>query len=125
MRNPLRRYYGRAHLHFITFGCYRRQLFLANSGARSGFVQILDEVRFPAQIQTLGYVVMPEHVRLIISEPEHSTPSKVLQVPRPEVSRALRKRRKKSSPRLELAFVTPLGVRQLSGNVVLRFQRLE
>ena len=52
MRNPLRRYYGRAHLHFITFGCYRRQLFLANSGARSGFVQILDEVRFPAQIQT-------------------------------------------------------------------------
>jgi len=61
------------------------------------------------KFKRLGYVVMPEHVRLIISEPEHSTPSKVLQVPRPEVSRALRKRRKKSSPRLELAFVCTVG----------------
>src|SRR5437879_2814337 len=28
MRNPLKRYYGRGDLHFVTFSCYRRRPFL-------------------------------------------------------------------------------------------------
>ena len=38
----------------------------------------------------LGYVVMPEHVHLLISEPAKGDPSKVLQVLKQKVSRAFR-----------------------------------
>ena len=45
MRNPLRRYYGRSDLHFVTFSCYRRRPFLGTRRPRDRFVRILDEVR--------------------------------------------------------------------------------
>jgi len=103
MRNPLRRYYGRGDLHFVTFSCYRRQPLLGTRRSRDRFVRILDEVRTRHAFQLLGYVVMPEHVHLLISEPKKITPSKVLQVLKQKVSRALRG--KKSVPgQLSLAF---------------------
>ncbi len=42
----------------------------------------------------LGYVVMPEHVHLLISEPPQGTPSTVLQKLKLGVARKLRKRKK-------------------------------
>jgi putative transposase len=104
MRNPLRRHYGRGDLHFITFSCYRRQPYLGAARARGRFVKILDEVRSRYQFQLLGYVVMPEHVHLVISEPRKGTPSKVLQVLKQRVSRALRRRPRKASLQLPLPF---------------------
>jgi putative transposase len=48
---------------------------------------------------------MPEHVHLLISEPRRGNPSKVLQVLKQKVSRALRRKEKKSPPgQLSLAF---------------------
>jgi hypothetical protein len=44
MNKRLVRIYGRAHLHFITFSCYRRLPFLRTPRARNLFVQILGEV---------------------------------------------------------------------------------
>jgi putative transposase len=96
MRNPLRRFYGRGDLHFITFSCYRRRPFLGTSRARQCFVKILDQVRARHCFQLIGYVVMPEHVHLLISEPAKGNPSKVLQVLKQKVSRALRRRPRKS-----------------------------
>jgi putative transposase len=95
MRNPLRRYYGRGDLHFITFSCYRRLAFLAMRRSRDRFVKILDEVRTRPGFRLIGYVVMPEHVHLLLSEPENSRPSKIVQVLKQKVSRALRGRGKK------------------------------
>ena len=51
MRNPLRRYYDRGDLHFVTFSCYRRRPFLGTRRARDRFVKILDEVRLRHQFQ--------------------------------------------------------------------------
>jgi putative transposase len=96
MRNPLRRFYGRGDLHFITFSCYRRRPFLGTTRARQCFVKILNQVRVRHCFQLIGYVVMPEHVHLLISEPAKSNPSKVLQVLKQKVSRALRRRPRKS-----------------------------
>jgi putative transposase len=105
MRNPLRRHYGRGDLHFVTFSCYRRRPFLGTRRARDRFVRILDEVRSRHAFQLIGYVVMPEHVHLLLSEPKKSTPSKVLQVLKQKVSRALRGKGKKCVPgQLTLAF---------------------
>jgi putative transposase len=97
MRNPLRRYYGRGDLHFVTFSCYRRRPFLGTCRARDRFVKILDAVRSRNAFRLIGYVVMPEHVHLLISEPKRGTPSKTLQVLKQKISRALRGRGKKST----------------------------
>ena len=98
MRNPLRRHYGRGDLHFVTFSCYRRRPLLGTARARNRFVGILDEVRSRHGFKVIGYVVMPEHVHLLVSEPRKGTPSKVLQVLKQKVSRALRGRGKKPVP---------------------------
>ena len=110
MRNPLRRHYGRGDLHFVTFSCYRRRPLLGTARARNRFVRILDEVRSRHSFKLIGYVVMPEHVHLLLSEPEKGTPSTVLQVLKQKVSRALRGKGTKSVPgQLSLAFPCSAG----------------
>jgi putative transposase len=105
MRNPLRRYYGSGDLHFVTFSCYRRRPLLGTRRARDCFVRMLDEVRRRHKFQVFGYVVMLEHVHLLMSEPEKVTPSKVLQVLKQKVSRALRRKsRRSAADQLSLAF---------------------
>ena len=105
VRNRLQRLYGGGDLHFVTFSCYRRRPLLGAARARHCFVQILGQVRSRHRFQLIGYVVMPEHVHLLVSEPKKGTPSKVLQVLKQRVSRALQKRlRKSSSAQLTLRF---------------------
>jgi putative transposase len=94
MRNPLKRHYGQGDLHFITFSCYRRKSLLGTARARDRFVKILDEVRCRHAFRLVGYVVMPEHVHLLMSEPPKKNPSKILQVLKQKVARALLKRRR-------------------------------
>ena len=105
MRNPLRRYYGWGDLHFITFSCYRRLPYLGTRRARDRFVKILDEVRSRHKFHIVGYVVMPEHVHLLLSEPAKGNPSKILQVLKQKASRALRRKPRRSAlGQLSLAF---------------------
>ena len=89
MRNPLKRYYGRGDLHFVTFSCYRRRPLLGTVRARDQFVKALDEVRRRQAFLLVGYVVMPEHVHLLMSEPAKKNPSKILQVLKQKVSAEL------------------------------------
>jgi putative transposase len=98
VRHPLRRYYGHGHLHFITFSCYRRRPLLGARRAREHFLRVLDEVRSRYEFRVIGYVVMPEHVHLLMSEPRKGNPSKAVQVLKQRVSRALRRRRRRSGP---------------------------
>jgi putative transposase len=70
MPPSLRRYQQTGHLHFITFSCYRRQPKLGTSAARSRFEESLEQTRRSYGVGVLGYVVMPEHVHLLVSEPE-------------------------------------------------------
>ena len=110
MRNPLRRYYGHGDLHFVTFSCYRRRPFLGTRRARDCFVKTLDEVRCRHAFRLIGYVVMPEHVHLLLSEPRKGTPSKALQVLKQKVSRMLRRKGKRRVPgQLSLPFVRTAG----------------
>lgn len=97
MKNKLKRYYGSKDLHFITFSCYERRPFLQSQRAKNLFVKILAEVRERYPFLLVGYALMPEHVHLLISEPAKGTPSKVLQILKQRVSRAMRRRKKRSS----------------------------
>ena len=89
MRNRLERRYGQGELHFITFSCSRRRPLLGTVEARDCFVRILAEVRSRYEFRLIGYVVMPEHVHLLMSEPRTGDPSKVLQVLKQRVSHIL------------------------------------
>jgi len=93
MPSGLKRYYGKADLHFITFSCYRRLPLLKTVRARDLFVQELGKVRDAMGFRLVGYVVMPEHVHLLISEPKQGTPSNALHKLKLQVSRKLRQRR--------------------------------
>jgi len=65
--------------HFITCSCYRRQQFLGSARRRDLFLKILDEVRQQYDFVVWGYMVMPEHCHLLISEPEKRNVALVMQ----------------------------------------------
>jgi len=91
MPKGLKRYYGRGHLHFLTFSCHRRLPLLGTVAARNLFVDALARMRERHRFLLVGYVVMPDHVHLLIGEPAQGTPSTVLQALKQRVSRDLRR----------------------------------
>jgi len=105
MPKKLKRYYGHRDLHFITCSCYRRLPLLRSARAKRLFVKILNQVRERYGFALAGYVVMPEHIHLLISEPARGTPSTVMQVLKQRVSCLLRHTSQCGSPaQLKLPF---------------------
>ncbi len=97
MSNHPQRYYGSNDLHFITCSCYHRQCWLASPQRRDLFLAVFEEVRQRYGFVVVGYVVMPEHIHLLIGEPEKGDPSRVMQAIKQGFSRrvlkSVRKRR--------------------------------
>ena len=91
----LQRLYGQGHLHFITFSCYRRLPLLKSAQARDVFVCELARLRERMAFRLIGYVVMPEHVHLLLSEPALGTPSTVLHDLKLRTARRLRQHGKR------------------------------
>jgi putative transposase len=102
MPTRLKRYYGHDHLHFLTCSCYHRQPWLAQARRRDLFLKILEQVRRRYQFVVVGYVVMPEHIHLLISEPERGTPSTVMQVVKQRFARSVLRRKRRSAAQREL-----------------------
>ena len=73
------RYYGAGYLHFITTSCYRRRPLVGTAQNRDLFLEVWEQVRRRHRFVVVGYVVMPEHVHLLFSEPERGDPSVVMQ----------------------------------------------
>ena len=103
----LKRYYGKGDLHFITFSCYRRLPLLKTTRARNLLVKELGRVRDATGFRLIGYVVMPEHVHLLISEPRVGTPSTMLHKLKLSVARKLCKRKRANARQLPLPFAAP------------------
>src|SRR5258708_10670642 len=105
MPKGLKRYYGQGHLHFLTFSCYRRLPLLGTASAKNLFVKELCRVRREYEFSLVGYVVMPNYVHLLTSEPKRGTPSKVMQMLKQRVSRKMRmKGRARPKGQLSLRF---------------------
>ena len=79
MRRNLKRYYGAGHVHFITCSCYRRQPLLGTRRRRDLLLTVLEQVRERYEFVVVGYVVITEHIHLLISEPQKKNPSTVMQ----------------------------------------------
>jgi len=84
------RYQSQRCLHFITFSCYRRMKMLDTGATRDAFEVELERVRRWYSCYVTGYVVMPEHVHLLLSEPERGTLSLVIQMLKQITSRKLK-----------------------------------
>jgi putative transposase len=90
----LKRYQQEGDDHFITFSCYNREPYLNTPHARDIFLGSLELTRQRYRFDVLGYVVMPEHVHLLVSEPlDREIPlSKALQSLKLSLSKRLTQR---------------------------------
>jgi len=69
MTRGLNRYQQTGDFHFLTFSCYHRLAYLGSAEARDLFESALERIRKRFRLAVAGYVVMPEHVHLLVSEP--------------------------------------------------------
>lgn len=104
MPKNLKRYAGRNDLHFITFCCYQRRALLRSVRSRNLVIEILREVRAKYGFSLVGYVIMPEHIHLLLSECAAASPAKVVQVFKQRVSRRSRGKKRAHTQQLSLRF---------------------
>ena len=65
----LKRFQEAETLHFITFSCFNRLPFLASYRPKETIETILEQTRSRHQARIYAYVLMPEHIHLLINEP--------------------------------------------------------
>ena len=92
MKGERIRYQQTGEFHSLTFSCYRRRPYLSQAAALELFEDALERVRLRYLFVVAGYVVMPEHVHLLVSEPSHSSLSVAIQVLKQQTSRKLKER---------------------------------
>jgi putative transposase len=86
MPRGLIRYQQTGDLHFLTFSCYRRLAYLGTAASRDLFETALESMRRRYNFMVTGYVVMPEHVHLLVSEPRKGLLARAVQALRLLVS---------------------------------------
>jgi putative transposase len=102
MPKGLRRFHHTGHWHFITCSCYRRQKFLDSVRRRDLFLDILEQVRAKYDLVIAGYVVMPEHFHLLVSEPRLAKLSLAMQVFKQRMWRRCRGKKRRSPDQMKL-----------------------
>jgi putative transposase len=85
----LKRFQETGQVHFLTFSCYRRRQNLNNPNACDTFVNALERVRQDYGLRVYGYVLMPEHIHLLLNEPERDTLARAMQSLKQGVARRL------------------------------------
>ena len=91
MPRGLVRFHHAGTFHFITFSCYHRLPLLVRPGAYRVFETQLEATRIRYEFVVAGYVLMPEHVHLLVNEPHRGTLATVIQVLKQMTSRKLKK----------------------------------
>ena len=85
----LTRFHQSGQSHFVTFCYYHRRRLLTTDASRRIFESALERVRRSFRLLVYGYVVMPEHVHLLLSEPQQDTLADALKSLKQGVSRCL------------------------------------
>ena len=93
MPRGLRRFHQSGQSHFLTFSCYHRQPNFVNATVYDLFPLCLEGMRRRFDMRVYGYVVMPEHVHLLLSEPEHGTLAEAIHYLKLSFAKRLRSRR--------------------------------
>lgn len=72
--------YGKGHLHLVTCTCFQKQPKLGEERHRDVFLRLVEEVRVKFRFGVVGYVVMPDHFRLLMREPEIDTAANAVEM---------------------------------------------
>jgi putative transposase len=117
-RKSCRRFYDPGHAHCLTVSCFRRQPFLSRDRSRGWLADAIDRAREKHRFHIWAYVVMPEHVHLLVwpTESAYDISEILNSVKRSVVLRALAFVRKESP-----AFLARMEDRQPSGQTHYRF----
>lgn len=91
MPSRLKRFQETNDFHFLTFSCFRRLQLFGKPEARTLFLTELESAQIQYQFGVLAYVVMPEHVHLLLAKPEKIPLSVGLQMLKQNVSRKARR----------------------------------
>jgi putative transposase len=94
MPSGLRRFQQSGQSHFVTFSCHRRQPKLNSPEASDLFVQCLEDMRRRFAMCVYGYVVMPEHVHLLVNEPKQATLADAIHYLKLSFAKRLRSRKR-------------------------------
>ena len=86
----LKRFQKSEALHFITFSCFHRLPLLTTSESKDTFLAELENNRARHQARIYAYVLMPEHVHLLINEPPSIVLAQLLKALKQTTSRRLR-----------------------------------
>ncbi len=70
MTRGLRRFHQSRQSHFLTFSCYHRQPKFNAPEVCDLFLECLESMRRRFAMRIYGYVIMPEHIHLLVSEPD-------------------------------------------------------
>ncbi len=95
MPRGLKRFQKAESLHFITFSCFHRLPLLEAAGARETVEAVLELTRARHQARIYAYVLMPEHVHLLVNEPPRIVLAQFLKAVKQTTSRKLRGPREK------------------------------
>ena len=95
MPSGLKRFQRAESLHFITFSCFHRLPLLEAPGARERVEATLEQTRARHGARVYAYVLMPEHVHLLVNEPPRILLAQFLKAFKQMTSRKLRGPREK------------------------------
>jgi putative transposase len=85
----LKRFHASGQTHFATFSCYHRRPSFTTAIPKQVFEAGLERVRRSFGLSVYGYVVMPEHVHLLLSEPPRGSLADALKSLKQGISRRL------------------------------------
>jgi putative transposase len=95
MPSGLKRFQQAESLHFITFSCFHRLPLLEAPGARETIETVLEQTRARHQARIYAYVLMPEHLHLLVNEPPQILLAQFLKAVKQITSRKLNGPREK------------------------------
>src|SRR5579871_1154534 len=95
MPDGLKRLHHSGQAHFLTFSCYHRLPLLTQLSMQADFLIALERVRKRFEMRVFGFVVMPEHVHLLVSEPARGTLAGAMQLLKTSVATQARKQGKR------------------------------
>jgi putative transposase len=93
MPSGLKRFQKAEALHFITFSCFHRLPLLETPRLKETFETVLEQLRARHEARIYAYVLMPEHVHLLINEPPQILLAQFLKALKQMTSRKLRGQR--------------------------------
>ena len=99
-RKKLRRFEAVGDVRFLTFSCFQRLPLFNNDAIKDAFVEALDAARSRARFRLIAWVIMPEHVHLMIvpALPDHPIPEVLRHLKGGFANRVLRRWRDLGAP---------------------------